>query len=125
MVRGRAGLLLGCSKTTHRQPWARSNFTPPAQFLVDKETELVGIVTIKHVENRWVILGDGDHLPFLVAECGMEEVLSGASSWPAGSTQTVVQSDYSALIFDPIAPPAIEGRRDPGDRFDRRRAGLS
>src|ERR1043166_8511859 len=62
MVRGRtaqralvvAGLLLGCSKTTHRQPRARSNFTPPAQFLVDKETVLVGIVTIKHVENRWV-----------------------------------------------------------------------
>ena len=41
----------------------------------------------------------------------MEEILSGSKAWSVGSVQSVVQADYSDLIFEPIAPPAIEGRR--------------
>lgn len=86
-------------------------FSPPEQFLVDKETDLAAIVKVKRTESRWVILPDGDHFPLLVAECEMEELLSGSKVWPAGTTQSIVQYDYSDLIFDRIAPPVIDGRR--------------
>jgi HEAT repeat protein len=88
-----------------------AGFASLEQFLVDKETDLAAIVKIRRVESRWVILPDGDHVPLLAAECEMEQVLSGSRSWPAGSVQSVVQYDYTDFIFEPIAPPAIEGRR--------------
>jgi hypothetical protein len=34
----------------------RIPFTPPDQFLVDKETELVAIVEVKRTETRWVVI---------------------------------------------------------------------
>lgn len=85
-------------------------FTAPAQFLVDKETDLAAIVKVKRVENRWMILEDGDHFPFLLVDCEMEEPLVGAGSWAIGTTQTVFQDDYSDMIFEPLSPPALEGR---------------
>jgi hypothetical protein len=95
-----------------KQQTQSATFTPPAQFLVDKEAaDLAAIVKVKRAENRWVILPDGDHFPLVVAEVEMEQVLSGSQAWPVGVIQTVVQYDYSDLIFDPIAPPVIEGRR--------------
>lgn len=86
-------------------------FTSPEQFLVDKETELVAIVKVKSSESRWVILHDGDHLPLVVADCEMEKVLAGSVAWSVGTVQTVVQYDYSSMIPEAIAPPAIVGRR--------------
>jgi HEAT repeat protein len=88
-----------------------ARFTIPDQFLVDKETDLVGIVKVKSSGSRWVILPDGDHFPLVVAESEMEQVLSRSKAWPVGAAQAVVQYDYSDLIFDRIAPPVIDGRR--------------
>jgi HEAT repeat protein len=86
-------------------------FTAPGQFLVDKETDLAALVTVTRAETRWIILPDGDHVPLVVANCRMEEVLSGSAAWPPGSHQPVSQFDYTDLIFEPIAPPVIPGRR--------------
>lgn len=87
-------------------------FTRPAQFLVDKEAaNIAAIVKVKRAEIRWVILPDGDNVSLIVAEVEMEQVLSGGQAWPVGAIQTVVQYDYSDMIFDPIAPPVIEERR--------------
>jgi HEAT repeats len=88
-----------------------AGLTPPAQFLVDKEADLAAIVKVKRAETRWVILPDGDHVPLIVAECELEQVLAGSRVWPVGAIQKVVQYDYSDMIFEPIAPPVIEGRR--------------
>ena len=85
-------------------------FSNPDQFLVDKETDFVAIVTVTRVENRWVVLPDGDHVPFVIADSTMEEVLSGPA-WPVGRTESTMQFDYNDLMFDPIAPPAIPDRR--------------
>jgi HEAT repeat protein len=105
-------VLGACSETDARQPLTQAaRFIPPDQFLVDKETDLAAIVKVKRTESRWVILPDGDHFPLVVAECEMEELLSGSKAWPVGTTQSVVQYDYSDLIFDRIAPPVIDGRR--------------
>jgi HEAT repeat protein len=106
------GLLVACSSTNaHEQQNERIAFSPPDQFLVDKETDLVAIVKVKRTESRWVILPDGDHFPLVVAECEMEQILSGSKAWPVGAAQSVVQYDYSDLIFERIAPPVIDGRR--------------
>jgi HEAT repeat protein len=106
------GVLAACSATNAREQQSGPvKFTLPDQFLVDKETDLVGIVKVKRSESRWVILPDGDHFPLVVAECEMEEVLSGSKAWPLGGAQAVVQYDYSDLIFDRISPPVIDGRR--------------
>jgi HEAT repeat protein len=107
-----AGCLAACSRTKAREQQAKpTTFEPPEQFLVDKETDLAAIVKVKRVDYRWVILPDGDHVPLVVAECEMEEALSGVQPWQVGGTQAVVQWDYSDLIFNSIAPPAILGRR--------------
>ena len=88
------------------------SLTRPTQFLVDKEAaNLVGIVKVKHADIRWVILPDGDHVSVIVSECEMEQVLSGSQEWPARTTQTVTQYDYSDMIFEPISPPVMDGRR--------------
>jgi HEAT repeat protein len=103
------GFVAGCSKSKPAgQP---IDFTTPAQFLVDKETDLVAVLKVRHVQNRWVILEDGDHFPLLLVDCEMEEILSGSKSWPVKTSQVITQYDYSDLIFEPIAPPAIEARR--------------
>src|SRR5712671_6339790 len=76
------GLLAGCSGTkTRDRPDQRVSFTPPGQFIVDKENDLAAIVKVTRIENRWVILPDGDHFPLVVSQCEMEETLSGAKSW--------------------------------------------
>ena len=85
-------------------------FASPEQFLVDKETDFVAIVKVTRVENRWVVLPDGDHVPVVVADCRMEEVLAG-TAWPLDSIQSTLQFDYNDLMFEPIAPPAIPDRR--------------
>jgi len=88
--------------------------TPPDQFLTDKVADVVAIVAVQRVETRWLVLADGDHLPVLVVACRMEEGLAGfagAQEWPVGATQLLMQADYSELNGQPIAPPAIEGRR--------------
>jgi len=106
------GVLAGCSATNAREQQKEpARFTPTDQFLVDKETDLAAIVKVTRTENRWVILPDGDHFPLIVADCEMEHVLAGSKAWPAGTTQTVIQYDYSDLIFERIAPPVIDGRR--------------
>jgi HEAT repeat protein len=103
------GFVARCSKSKAAgQP---IDFTTPAQFLVDKETDLVAVVKVRHVQNRWVILEDGDHFPLLLVDCEMKEILSGSKSWPVKTSQAITQYDYSDLIFEPIAPPAIEARR--------------
>lgn len=108
-----AAVVLGaCSGANAREQQRRSvAFSPPDQFLVDKETEVAAIVKVRNAESRWVILPDGDHFPLVVAECEMEAILAGSKAWPVGTTQAVMQSDYSDLIFERIAPPVIEGRR--------------
>ncbi len=88
-----------------------SFFTPPAQLLADKETDVAGIVTVKRVETRWVILPDGDHVALHLTECEMDDLLRGAEQWHGRASQTVMQFEYSDMISEPIAPPAIEGRR--------------
>ena len=67
-------------------------------------------MTFTRVENRWVVLPDGDHVPVVVADCNMEEVLAG-TAWPVGGTESTMQFDYNDLMFDPIAPPVIPNRR--------------
>ena len=105
-------ILAVCSPTNaHEQQTQSGGFSLPDQFLVDKETDLTAIVKVKRTESRWVILPDGDHFPLVAAECEMEELLSGSKAWPVGATQSVVQYDYSDLIFDRIAPPVIDARR--------------
>jgi len=49
--------LAACSSSSFRlAPRARASvFTPPGQFLADKETDVAGIVTVKRVETRWVV----------------------------------------------------------------------
>lgn len=101
-------VLVACSESN--APANPKKFTAPAQFLVDKETYAAAVVKVERAENRWVILEDGDHFPFLVVDCEMDTPLAG-SMWAAGTVQQVTQSDYTNLIFDPISPPAIEGRR--------------
>lgn len=86
-------------------------FASPDQFVVDKDTDVVGIVKVTRVESRWVLLPDGDHVPLVVAECNMEEALTGATSWPVGTVASIAQADYSDLIFEPISPSAIQDRR--------------
>jgi len=86
-------------------------FTPPAQFLADKETDVAGVVTVERIETRWVILPDGDHVALHLTDCEMADPFRGVEQWHAGSRQTVMQFEYSDLIDEPIAPPAIEGRR--------------
>jgi len=83
----------------------------PAELLADKETALAAVVRVREVETRWVILPDGDHVSLLVLQCEPEEALLGGESWPPGTVQAVAQLDYSDLISEPIAPPALEGRR--------------
>ena len=108
---GRAATLvivaLATCATVGAQP---VTFSSPDQFLVDKEADFVAIVKVTRVENRWVVLPDGDHLPFVVADCTMEEVLDGAA-WPIGGIDSTMQFDYNDLMFEPIAPPAIPDRR--------------
>lgn len=107
----RAALLLlvaiGVCASASAQPVIFSN---PDQFLVDKEADFVAIVTVRHVENRWVVLPDGDHVPFVVSDGSLEEVLSG-TAWQVGRTESMMQFDYNDLMFDPIAAPAIPDRR--------------
>lgn len=88
-----------------------ADLAPPAQFLVDKETAVAAIVQVRATRSRWAILPDGDHLPLIVADCRMEEALSGTPPWPEGESREVTQHDYTELIFDRIAPPVIDGRR--------------
>ncbi len=84
----------------------------PVQYLVDKEAvDLVAIVKVKQSEIRWVILPDGDNLSLYVADVEMIQVLAGSPDWPVGSRQTVMQYDYSDLIFEPISPPVIGKHR--------------
>jgi hypothetical protein len=87
------------------------DLSPPDQFLVDKEVELAAIVRVRGTEIRSVILPDGNPLSLILAECEVEEILSGSRAWTAGTTQKVLQHDYNGLIFDRIAPPVIGGRR--------------
>jgi hypothetical protein len=89
----------------------RIAFSPPDQFLVDKETDFVAIVEVKRTESRWVIISHGDHLPLGVAECEMKEVLAGSKAWAVGARGSVVQYEYSEMLSERIAPPVIEGRR--------------
>jgi HEAT repeat protein len=101
-----------CSANARERQTQTSGWTSPEQFLADKETDLAGIVKVRRAETRWVILSsDGDHVPLIVLECEMQENLSGNRAWPVGRVQSVVQVDYSDMLFEPIAPPAIEGRR--------------
>ena len=108
---GRAATLLvvaiAACATASAQP---VTFSSPDQFLADKETDLVAIVKVTRVENRWVVLPDGDHVPFVLADCNMEEILAG-TAWPVGGIQSTMQFDYNDLMFEPIAPPAIPDRR--------------
>jgi hypothetical protein len=79
--------------------------------LVDKEEMFAAIVKVNRVENRWIILEDGDDLPLIVSSSEMKEVLSGSPPWAVGASQTITQYDYTELISDPISPPVILGRR--------------
>jgi len=100
-------MAIAAGATASAQP---VTFSSPNQFLADKETNLVAIVKVTRVENRWVVLPDGDHVPVVVADCNMEEVLTG-TAWPVGGIQSTMQFDYNDLMFEPIAPPAIPDRR--------------
>ena len=101
--------LASCSTVTG--PETGTTFANPDQLIVDKEEMFAAIVKVNRAESRWIILEDGDHLPLIVSNAEMTEVLSGAPSWSVGSSQTVTQYDYTELISDPISPPPIEGRR--------------
>ena len=90
---------------------AQSSFTDPDQFLADKDTFVAAIVKVAHVETRWIVLSDGDHVPLAISDCVMEELLAGADAWPAGSSRSVMQFDYTDVVMQAIAPPAIEQRR--------------
>jgi hypothetical protein len=85
-------------------------FASPEQFLANKETDFVGIVRVTRVENRWLVLPDGDHVPVVVVDCRMEEVIAG-TAWPLDSVQSMLQFDYNDMMFEPVAPPAIPDRR--------------
>jgi HEAT repeat protein len=105
-------LLLALSAcSTVRGPETRTKFASPDQLIVDKEEMFAAIVKVNRAENQWIILEDGDHLPLIVSNAEMSEVLSGAPSWKVGSSQAVTQYDYTELISDPISPPVIEGHR--------------
>ena len=86
-------------------------FADPEQFLVDKETDLVAIVTVTRAEDRWIVLPHGDHIPLVIAHCRMEEVLAGEKGWPVGSVEPAMQVTYNDMIFADLAPPAIPERR--------------
>jgi hypothetical protein len=104
--------LAACSNPVAReQAWRPAVLSPPAQFLADRETDLVAIVKAKHVAIRWVILPDGDQVPLAVSDCALEDTLAGSSDWRPGTSQAIVQYDYCDLISEPIAAPVIEGRR--------------
>lgn len=82
----------------------------PEQFLVDYEnTNTVAIVEIQEIENRWIIIEHGDHVPIILIRCKMIEVIRSGSKWPAGVTRTLAHFDYSNLINQPIAPPPVVG----------------
>lgn len=88
------------------------HFTAPDQFLAGRQAEVAALVRVENVETRWIILAeDGDHVPLLLVRVRVEELLSGKAEWKVGSTQQIVQFDYSDLISKAIAPPAIPGRR--------------
>jgi HEAT repeat protein len=105
-------VLGGCfSPGCRRAATDTGRFTVPDQFLVDKETELVAVVSVKKAQNRWVILPDGDHFPLVVAECAMEKVLAGKSGWAVGTLRAVIQYEENELLSSRVAPPVIDGRR--------------
>jgi HEAT repeat protein len=103
---------VACSSTEEPNvPVERVGFTSPEQFVVDKNCDLAAVVRVLRTEIRWEIIEHGDHMPMVVAVCEMERDLSGSSVWFPGTTQTVVQFDYSSLFSRSIAPPVIDGRR--------------
>src|SRR5262245_56028208 len=70
--------------------------TPAAgarEFLVDRDTGLAALVTVRNVQRRWVILeSDGDHIPLIISECEMVEPLGGRG-WATRARDTVMQFD--------------------------------
>jgi hypothetical protein len=84
----------------------------PREFIGARDVEVVAIVETRDVERRWVILeSDGDHVPLVVSTCEMVEPLAGASLWPVGKRDSLMQFDYTEMISGPISPPAMPGRR--------------
>lgn len=87
---------------------ADADFTPPAQFLVDKPTDLVAIVRVDQSENRWVNV-EGNMIPLIVSECSLIEHIGGAKPLESGTIQTVLQADCSIMVNQPLSPSPIKG----------------
>jgi hypothetical protein len=72
---------------------------------------IVALVTVRSVENVWVMSEIGP-IPFLLAACELEERLRGAGDWPEKTVRTVLKADANELVLGPDSfPPPREGRR--------------
>jgi HEAT repeat protein len=108
-VHGLALAALVSSAPPH--PVANESAAGVREFLVDRDTGLVALVTVRDVQRRWVILeSDGDHIPLVISECEMVEPYAG-SGWATKTRAAVMQFDYTEMISGAIAPPVMEGRR--------------
>jgi len=98
-----------CHSTTAS---VQQEFDSPKQFLIDFENaDIVAIVQIKEIENRWIIIEHGDHVPIKLIRCKMIEDIRSDSNWPEGAIRNLVHFDYTNLIDQPIAPPPVVGYR--------------
>lgn len=85
------------------------SFTSPDQFLVDKTTKIVAIVTVEAIETRWTVIEHGDHIPFLRVRSRVVRPLAGDNLKP-GNELVTAHYDYTELLFEPISPPPVIGR---------------
>ena len=86
-------------------------FDSPEQFLIDLDSEIVAVVRVRDVQTRWIIIEHGDHVPFNLVLCEMEENIRSGVKWPSGVSNLVAQIGYTNMMIAPIAPPPVEGQR--------------
>ncbi len=85
-------------------------YSPVEQFIVDKPTDLVAIVSVDSIENCWAQI-EGDMIPFISSKCTLVEQISGDKTWPKDASQTILHSDCSSMIQTALAPPPVKGRK--------------
>lgn len=104
-----AALLLLLALCALYSSGSANSFSPPGEFLADKQADSVQLIRVTRTEETWIRLEyDGDMLPVHIVDCEPLERLAGAD---LGVTSlTLAQLSYTEMIAEPIAPPAAEGK---------------
>lgn len=82
-------------------------FSSPDEFLSSKQPDVVLIVRVDNVEDKWITI-EGDSIPFCLVTCSVLEQLQGRPI--AETSMSVAQVTYMDIIAEPIAPPAMPGK---------------